>query len=87
MNTKYRALTAAGLASLALVGCGGDSSGFNGNANVGANTFACDTSTITGVISCINNLIATATLETNLPQDISGVTLATDETSAAIPNP
>jgi catabolite regulation protein CreA len=88
MKTKYRVLTAALLASAALAGCGGDSGGdFNGNGNGGGNANACDTSTIAGVTCYINNLIATATLETNDPADISGVTLATDETSDSSPNP
>jgi hypothetical protein len=97
MKTKFRVLTVALIATAALAGCGGDSGGgFSGNGNGngtgsgngGGNVASsCDTGTISGVICYINNLIATATLETNDPTDISGVTLATDETSDAVANP
>jgi hypothetical protein len=69
-----------------LTACGGDSGGeLVGGGGGGAN--ACDTSTVSGVTCYINNLIATATLETNDPTDINGLVLATDETSDAVANP
>lgn len=88
------ALVAAG----SLTACAGDSGGYfvgsgagngsgngNGNGNGSGIDSSCDMSTIAGVTCYINNLIATATLDTNNPTDISALMLASDETSEATP--
>ena len=88
------ALVAAG----SLAACAGDSGGDfvgsgagngngNGNGNGSGVDSSCDVSTVAGVTCYVNNLIATATLETNNPTDISGLMLAFDETSEAAPAP
>lgn len=80
---KYTAVLAV-VAVASLSACGGGDSGSRG---VAGGAGSCDTSSVAGVVCYINNLIATATLDTALPTDISGVTLATDDTSVATPNP
>lgn len=82
------ALVAAG----SLTACAGDSGGYfvgsgagNGSGNGSGIDSSCDMSTIAGVTCYINNLIATATLDTNNPTDISALMLASDETSEATP--
>ena len=80
---KYTAVLAV-VAVASLSACGGGDSGSRG---VAGGAGSCDTSSVAGVVCYINNLIATATLDTALPTDISGVTLATDDTSLATPNP
>ena len=87
---KYTAVLAV-VAAASLSACGGGDSGgggvVGGGGGAGGGGGSCDTSTVAGVVCYINNLIATATLDTALPTDISGVTLATDDTSVATSNP
>ena len=80
---KYTAVLVV-VAVASLSACGGGDSGGRG---VAGGAGSCDTSSVAGVVCYINNLIATATLDTALPTDISGVTLATDDTSVATSNP
>ena len=68
-------------------GAGNGSANGNGNGNGSGVDSSCDVSTVAGVTCYVNNLIATATLETNNPTDISALMLASDETSEAAPAP
>ena len=89
INLKTYTAALAVVATSLLSACGGGDSGGGGGGGsaAGGAGGSCDTSTISGVTCYINNLIATATNDTALPTDISGVTLAVDETTGATPNP